>query len=295
MFDSLFGRAELKERITELEAKVESLEEQLAAEQGRRAEAVEERQESQERANRLEDRIADLEGQLKRAREGERVIEFRGTAELRGDRLAEVLDRLSSVRTAPEGALSAMVDGSAPEPVREHLGERAALVNRAEPCLVFLDDAGVVSAAVQPALAPPAFAEWGDRFRVDREWFLPTGEFGLALVRSDLFAYGAYEGRERVDVEGFGSDLKGEHSKGGYSQARFERRRDEQIEDHLADCRAVLEERDPERLIVVGERTVITEFAGIADEVATVDATGDPEAALADAFDSFFTATLYLL
>jgi peptide subunit release factor 1 (eRF1) len=188
-----------------------------------------------------------------------------------------------------------MVDGSATGPVREQLGERAALVNRAEPCLVCLDDAGVVSVALEPALAPATFTEWGDRFRIDRKWFLPEGEFGLALVRSDLFAYGAYEGRDRVDLEGFGSDLKGEHSKGGYSQSRFERRRDEQIENHLDDCRAVLEERDPERLIVVGERTVTNEFAGIANAVATVDATGDPEAALEDAFESFFTATLYLL
>lgn len=295
MLDSLLGRAELKARIEELEGDVESLEAQLAAEETRRAEAVEDRQESQERANRLEDRIADLEGQLERAREGERVVEFRDSAALRGDRLAELLDRLASVRTGPQGAFSAMVDGSTPVPIREQLGERAALVNRAEPCLAYLDDAGVVGVALEPALQPATFAEWGDRFRIDREWFLPEGRFGLALVRSDVFAYGSYAGQEQVDFEGFASDLKSEHSKGGYSQSRFERRRDEQIEDHLANCRAVLEERDPERLFVVGERTVIHEFAGIAEQVETVDATGDPEPALKDAFESFFTATLYLL
>jgi peptide subunit release factor 1 (eRF1) len=295
MFDELLGRAELKERIEELEGEVESLEEQLAAEERRRAAAVEDRQEAQERANRLEDRIADLEGQLDRAREGEATIAVRGTETLRGDRLAEVLDRLGSVETGPEGALTAMIEGSAPGAVRDLLGERAALVNRAAPCLVLADDASLVSVAIEPALPPDPFVEWNDRFRVDPEWFLPAGSFGLALVRSDLFAYGAYEGRERVDFEGFTSALKGEHSKGGFSQSRFERRRDEQIDDHLADCRATLAERDPDRLIVVGERTVIGEFPDLADHTATVDATGDPEEALGDAFDSFFTATLHLL
>jgi peptide subunit release factor 1 (eRF1) len=295
MFDELLGRAELKERIGELEEEIENLEDRLAAEQGRRASAVEDRQAAQERANRLEDRIADLEGQVERAREGEEAIAVRGTEQLRGDRLVAVLDRLASLRTGPEGALTAMVEASAPGEIRELLDERAALVNRAAPCLAFVDDAGLVSAAIEPALAPDPFVEWGDRFRVDREWFLPTGSFGLALVRSDLFAYGAYRGRERVDFEGFSSDLKGEHSKGGFSQSRFERRRDEQIDEHLGDCRAVLEERDPDQLIVVGERTVIGEFPGLADHTATVDATGDPEAALADAFDSFFAVTLHLL
>jgi peptide subunit release factor 1 (eRF1) len=295
MLDELLGRAELKERIEELEGDIEDLEDRLAGEQRRRASAVEDRQEAQERTNRLEDRIADLEGQLDRAREGEAAVSSRGTAELRGDRLAEVLDRLESVRTAPEGALTAMVEDAAPGAVRDLLGERAALVNRAAPCLVAVDDASLVSVAIEPALAPGPFVELADRFRIDREWFLPGGSFGLALVRSDLFAYGAYRGRERVDFEGFSSALKGEHSKGGYSQSRFERRRDEQIANHLADCRAVLEARDPDRLIVVGERTVIGEFPGLADHTATVDATGDPEAALADAFDSYFTATLHLL
>jgi peptide subunit release factor 1 (eRF1) len=295
MFDELLGRAELKERIEELEGEIEDLEDRLAAEQRRRAAAVEDRQESQERANRLEDRIADLEGQLERAREGERAISPRGTETLRGERLAEVRDRLESVRTGPEGALTAMVEESAPGAVRDLLGERAALVNRTAPCLLAIDDADLMSVAIEPPLPPDPFVEWGDRFRIDREWLLPTGSFGLALVRSDLFAYGTYEGRERVAFEGFSSDLRSEHSKGGFSQSRFERRRDEQIETHLADCRAVLEERDPDRLIVAGERTVIGEFPGLADHTATVDATGDPEAALDDAFESFFTATLHLL
>jgi peptide subunit release factor 1 (eRF1) len=295
MFDELLGRAELKERIGELEGEIEDLEDRLAAEQGRRASAVEDRQAAQERANRLEDRIADLEGQVERAREGEEAIAVRGTEQLRGDRLVAVLDRLASLRTGPEGALTAMVEASAPGEIRELLGERAALVNRAAPCLAFVDDAGLVSAAIEPALAPDPFVEWGDRFRVEREWFRPTGPFGFALVRSDLFAYGAYEGRTRVDFEGFSSELTSEHSKGGFSQSRFERRRDEQIDEHLGDCRAVLEERDPDQLIVVGERTVIGEFPGLADHTATVDATGDPEAALADAFDSFFAVTLHLL
>ena len=114
-------------------------------------------------------------------------------------------------------------------------------------------------------------------------------------MRSDLFAYGAFEGEERVDFEGFESDVMGAHSKGGFSQARFERRRDEQVEEHLDRCREVIEARDPERLVVVGQRTLRDAFEERAVATAPIDATGDPEAALDRALWDFFSAELYLV
>ena len=290
MLDELLGRAALKEEIDALEEQIDRLESQFDAERERRRTAVRDRQEADERVNRLEDRIADLEGQLERAREGERAVDFRGTTSLRRVRLREVLDRLDSYRTRG-GALTAMVD-AIPSEVREAFGERSALVDRAAPCLALADDAGVVTVALEPPLPPEPFVEWDDGFRIEREWFLPTGSFALAVVRSDLFAFGEYEGDERVDFEGFDSDVMGRHSKGGFSQSRFERRRDEQVDVHLDRCREVIAERSPDRLIVVGERTLLGEFED-ADATAPVDATGDPEDALDDAFESFWTTTLY--
>jgi len=82
-----------------------------------------------------------------------------------------------------------------------------------------------VSAALTPPIEPAPFDRWSDRFRLDESWFRPTGRFAFALVRSDTFALGVYEGDERVAFEGFTSDVKEAHSKGGFSQGRFERRR----------------------------------------------------------------------
>ena len=295
MLDELLGRAPLKSRIEELESELSSLRGQLEGEQERRREAVRGRQEAEERVNRLEDRIADLEGQVERVQDGEPALRFRGSEALAGDRLREVLSRLESVRTAPESAFSAFVEERPGEATRDAFGDRASLLERAAPCLAFTDDAGLLCAALGPALPPEPFEEWGDRFRVDREWFLPAGSFAVALVRSDLFAYGEYEGGERVDVEGFSTDVMGSHSKGGFSQARFERRRDEQIDEHLERCREVLDDRDPDRLIVVGQRTVLDEFEERAVATAPVDATGDPEEALDDALWDFFSSELYLI
>ena len=295
MLDELLGRASLKSEIEALESEVESLRGQLEGERERRRDAVRARQDAEERLNRLEDRIADLEGQLDRAREGEPTLRFRRTETLAGGRLRAVLDRLESLRTDEEGAFTALVEERPDGATREAFGERAPLLERAAPCLAFTDDAGLVSAALRPAIPPGPFAGWDDRFRVEDEWFLPVGSFAVALVRSDLFAYGEFEGAERGEFEGFETDVMGSHSKGGFSQARFERRRDEQVEEHLERCREAIEEREPERLIVVGQRTVIDEFEDRAVATAPVDATGDPEEALADAVRDFFSAELFLV
>ncbi|NHN47033.1 hypothetical protein G9464_05405 [Halostella sp. JP-L12] len=297
MLDELLGRAALKDRIDELEAEKESLERQLEAESERRADAASARQDAEERVNRLEDRIAELEDRVERAggdADGD-GLDFSGVDKVRGDRLAEVLSRLDSVATDQEGALTAAVDDEVPDAVREAVGDRAALVDRAAPCVVCADDAGLVSVALDPPVAPEPFATWGDGFRLDREWFLPTGEFALALVRADLFALGEYDGRERVATTTFESDVKSKHSKGGFSQARFERLRDEQIADHLDRCRAALADRDADRLILAGDRRVIDELDADATATAAVDATGDPEDALDEAFYDVWTTALYRL
>lgn len=295
MLDELLGRAALKSEVDDLEAEVESLRGQLEGARQRRRAAVRARQEADERVNRLEDRIADLEGQVDRAREGEPALRFRGRETVGGERLEAVLDRLASLRTGPEGAFTAMVEARPDGPTREAFGDRASLIERAAPCLAVTDDAGLVSGALRPAIPPEPFAGWDDRFRIERGWFLPEGPFALALVRSDRFAYGEFDGETRVHFEGFDSDVMGAHSKGGFSQARFERRRDEQVDAHLARCREAIAQRDPDRLIVVGQRTLLDEFAERAVATGPADATGDPEDALDRAVHDFFSAELYLV
>lgn len=308
MLDELLGRAELKMRIEELEDEVESLEAQLEAESERRAEAVRDKQEAEQRVNELEDRVTELEDRVERAGGKETAPEFRDRIDLRGERRERVLDLLGGVETTEEGVLTAYVPDDPPAVVRDAFGDRAPLVARAAPCLAVRDQEGVVVSALRPPNPPEAFTEWSDHVAFEREWLAPTGRYALAVVRADLFALGVYdvtptdassaesagiEDRvERVHFEGFESDVKGKHSKGGFSQDRFERRRESQIREHLDDCQTALADADAERLFVVGEETLLDEFD--ADATAAVDATGKPESALEDAHEDFWTVPLSL-
>lgn len=303
MLDRVLGRAELKDEIDRLESRVESLQAQVESAKESRAEAVSARQRAEEEVNRLEDRIAELEDRVARdeaaGSDATDDLAFRREETARGDRVREVADRLRSVETSREGALTAYVAGEneIPETVRDLLGDRTPLVARAAPCLVCADDAGLVATSLSLPVAPEAFTEWSDGFRVEPEWIRPVGRTCFAVVRSDLFACGVYEDGERVGFEGFESDVMNDHSKGGFSQARFERRRDSQIDEHLEACEAALAERagSYDRLVVVGQRTLLSAFRERADATAAVDASGDPEAALTEAFRDFWTARLYRL
>ncbi|WP_136589415.1 Vms1/Ankzf1 family peptidyl-tRNA hydrolase [Salinigranum halophilum] len=300
MLDELLGRAELKERIADLEAEVGHLEARYEAESDRRAEAVRARQEAEERVNRLEDRIADLEGRLEAVDDDEEVS-FRGRETLAGERLHSVLARLRSLETGAEGALTAFVaPDSLPDVVADAVGDGAPLVRRAAPCLVCVDDAGLVAVTLAPPAPPDPFATWSDGFELDDGWFLPRTGDVLALVRSDLFVVGQYgsdrDGEWSV-VDTIESDVKSTHSKGGFSQGRFERRRDAQVDEHVDQSLDALDALAPApgRLVVVGEKTVLGAFEARADYVARVDATGDPRAAFEAAVDDFFTTRLSLL
>ncbi len=297
MIDELLGRAELKERIAELEEEKRHLERRAEAEEERRSDAVADRQRAEERVNRLEDRIAELEDRIARAESGEEDVEYRRVSDVRDGRLRDVLGRLRSIRSDdPEGLLTAFVpdEDTVPSSVADLLGDRSRLVRRAAPTVVVADDIGAVSAAVSPALHPEPFDRWDDRFRLPDEWFLPTGRFAFALVRSDTFALGVYEADERVEFEGFTADVKEAHSKGGFSQGRFERRREGQIADHLSDVREALSAiEDVDRTIAVGERSVLGEVREHADHTTVSDATGAPKAAIDDAFRDFWTARVH--
>ena len=300
MIDMLLVRAELKERIEELEEEKRHLERRAEAEEERRSDAVADRQRAEERVNELEHRIESLEERLSRTEGDEASVEFRRVSDARGDRLADLLDRFRAIESDdPEGLLTAFVpsDDAVPASVSEWFGDRARLVRRAAPAVVLADDSGAVSAAIAPPIEPDPFDRWADAFRLEEAWFRPTGRFAFAVVRSDTFAMGTYEGTERVAFEGFTSDVKGAHSKGGFSQGRFERRREGQIDDHLKkatrELAVVADASDVDRVIVVGERSVLGEVREHADITDVSDATGKPKAALEDAFRDFWTARIH--
>lgn len=302
MLDSLLGRAKLKADIEDLESELSdceeeltALEEQLEATDRRRKEAIREAQEAQEERNRLEDRIEQLTDDLDRARGGSDVT-LRGRERVGRGRMHHVLDLLDSVSAGDEGAYTAMLTDGDASALREHFGDRQALLTQAAPCLCLFDRHGLIEVALEPPIMPDPFEEWADTFQLQRSWFVPTGDFSFAVVRSDLFAHGRFDGESLSYIDGFESDVMGRHSKGGFSQARFERRREEQIEQHLKESTSRLEgATSNDHLILAGSQEALDRLEVSAHARVAVDASGPPSEALEEAFEEVWTTTLYRL
>ncbi|NUE00886.1 hypothetical protein HUB97_00035 [Halorubraceae archaeon YAN] len=298
MLDELLGRAELKRQIEELQEEKHHLERHVEAEEERRSDAASARQAAEERVNRLEDRLTSLQDTVDRlqAQSTETSQTVRSETDLSGEALGRFCDQLRSVQTGPEGALTVTVtdERALPESVTEAFDGVTELVRRAAPGIAYADDFGLIRAVVRPPIHPEQIDRWESEFVVDRRWFEPTGSFAFGVVRSDLFALGEYDERTRQTFTGFESDVKSDHSKGGYSQGRFERIRDEQIADHLDRVEETLRDRNAEKLILVGEQTVLDDLDVGADVVQTTDARGKPKDALEQAFHDFWTARVYV-
>lgn len=300
MLDTLLGRAGLKAEIEELEAELadcqaelEEVKERHEAADRRRREAIREGQEAQEERNRLRDRVEQLTDELERVRGGQEVS-VRSRERLGREEMSALLRALASLDAGPEGAYTAMLTDGDVEAVREHLGERRAGVVRAAPCLCLFDRFGLVEVALQPPIEPAPFERWDHGFHLETEWFLPEGSFTFALVRADLFARGTFDGETLAYDEGFDSDVMGRHSKGGYSQARFERRREEQIEAHLDRVTDRLRDTD-DSLVLAGSQEALDRLSTSARVRVSVDASGPPREALEAAFEEVWTTTVHRL
>lgn len=301
MLDSLLGRAKLKTQIEELESELaacedelESLESKLDATDRRRKEAIREAQEAQEERNRLQDRVEQLEDELERVR-GTSDVTLRGRERMGRSGMRSILGLLESVEVGEEEAYTAMLtDGDSPA-VREHFGERRALLAQAAPCLCLFDEYGMIEVAFEPPIPPEPFEEWDHRFVLESNWFVPAEAFTFAVLRNDLFALGRFDGSSLAFLDGFESEVMGRHSKGGFSQARFERRREEQIERHLDEAHERLLATDHSRLILAGSQEALDRFGITADTQMAVDASGPPRQALYEAFDEVWTTTIHRL
>lgn len=318
MLDELLGKKELKERIEDLEDEVESLENKLEAENERRKEAVREKQEAQRDINKMESKIHELEDRVQKAEKGrgKRRPEFRKVDEMSPGKTREALELLESMSGKEESFTTAKIEpeGDVPEIVE---GESLALLRKIDSetgLVVFTEDTGIVSGCLVPPVPVSMNVDLGEdgkrvvndqRFVIDRRLFEPAGRYGVAVLRSDAFAGGIYEGEERVNSRFVSSSVRSKHSKGGWSQKRFERIRDEQIQNHLNASAEALEEllgesgRNLKFLGVAGEKRYLDDFAREIEfdgETVTrsIDTHGKEEELMRSGFDNFWSSRLYV-
>lgn len=307
MLDDLLGRTALKQRIAALEDEIDDLEARLDAEDRRRKEAVTAKQEAERDVNRLESKIAELEDRLEGDGDDAERRSFRVATVLRREATEDVRALLDSVEAAPESLRTVVLPpgGTPPDDLPARLRAAVQRIDAETGVVAVADDAGVIEACLVPPIDVADTVDVrSDRFHVPERLFVPPERYVLAVVRSDGFAAARYVDGAREATAFHRSDVKSQHSKGGFSQGRFERIRDEQIRQHLdasyGELRKLLDDGEPDRIAVVGDRGVANDLAEEVDadcpvQVGTVDATGSGEALLEDGHEAFWRSRLYVV
>lgn len=276
MFDRLLGRGgddeekqELRRKLEKTETRLEAAEAQRDKAEKRRQEAASEKQEAQRRVNVLEDRVTGLESELERLREGA-GDEAEGFSRVVTVEMEHLLHRLGSYAARSDDLVTLISPDLSGEDVLDDLdGDLAAAKRFERDGVLYHDEAGVLSCVVKPPTlrADPA-VRYGDRFDTDPVDLTELRRnHVLCFVRSDESAVARFRDGDLEEFRHLSADVKSKHTKGGFSQKRFERLREEQVKKHVEDTERAARDllNDYGFVALGGDSGIATRVAGELD------------------------------
>ncbi len=269
----------LSSRVAELELNLRNAKNQLEKKEELARQAVSDRQEAEARLNQELVRTQTLSHELESIRtESQDRIEFRGIENLSPAAVQAYLAKLSSLRSSSEDLLTVylpsgtFLSAALPEKTLDMVEEETrSLLDRLDPetgMVFFYDLHRMISEVLVPPF-PVASAAWYIQNNFETaplEESLNSSCRLLVLVLHSGESFIGFAPDARVfDTEEFiKSSVKEKHSKGGFSQRRFERLREEDIAHHMDKVfealDKVLEENSPiDCVILNGDTPLIRE------------------------------------
>ncbi len=253
---------QLRQEIEGLRDEKQSLEKRFEAEKERRSKLARQKQEAEEELNRLRDRLRSLESQDKEEEQDDETRDFEPADFSRVYRMLEKLDSLESpeedlVTVFSPGKLSEVDDMKG---LRNSVDQKQLrLVRQNESFAAFLEpDFLELILKTRPFFEPG----WslGDRFELSPLLEFIESEKTWVLVSAGETKIYREQAGEVKEIGQVKTRVNSKHSSGGYSQTRFERKREEQVQEHLDQVSEALEER--ENIYLLGEKSLCKELPG---------------------------------
>ena len=260
---------EKEERIQELEEKLEETREEkeswknrFEAEKERRSKLSKEKQQAEEEANRLKDKLEGLKsGDEKDTEDGDEKPEKQA---LDFDEARKVIAKLASVESSEKDLVTVYHTGDIDD-IDDLRGLKNSITGEqfnsiSNSGIYLFDENHVLDLFL--SCRPFFGAEWssGDSFSSGSVSDFMAVEKIWAKVSAGDSKIFRESGGDLELVEHVKDRVNRQHRSGGFSQGRFERKRDEQIESHLDNLREVLPEE--EQVFLVGERDLCTDLPG---------------------------------
>lgn len=262
---------EKEERIKELEEKLEeardereSWEERFKAEKERRSKLSKKKQQAEEEANRLKDKLEGLKSSEEREEKNDERETSESKRQLEFRKACRVISKLKSVNSPREDLVTVLHSGDI-EDLDDLRGLKNSITGEqfqriSDPGIYLFDEDCVLNLLL--SCRPFFEAEWisGDGFSLDQvSEFMAEGKVWVKVSAGDSKIFRESDGDLEL-VEHVKDRVNRQHRSGGFSQGRFERKRDEQIEGHLDNLREALPDEEP--VYLVGERDLCKELPG---------------------------------
>lgn len=255
---------ELEEKIQELEEERNRLKEKFEAEKERRSKLASEKQEAEEQKNKLQDKLRNQEktGEKQKKKPGKPEWEKLEFSEAR-----KGLEKLNSVKSPGKdlvtiyspGRISELPDlkglknSLSSETYRSFSGEKN--------FIAFIDDSFLKTILkTRPFFQP----DWnlGEKFEVEKILDFIEKEKIWVLISANKTRIFRESDGDFEKVEDIKNRVERKQKKGGFSQGRFERKREEQIQQHLDETREKLEELEEEEIFLLGEKNLCKDLPG---------------------------------
>jgi hypothetical protein len=252
----------LKEKISELEEEKEKLENQYEAEKERRSKLASEKQRAEEERNRLKDRLEGKDLEKIEEKYEEPRVEW---VELNFTDFRKGLEKLDSIES-PDEDLITVLSPRKVENVPDLKGLKNSLdsdsyekISSEESFAAFMDNDFLdVVIKTRPFIQP----EWSldSGFNADRILdFIETEKHWALVSANETEVYRERNGQWEK-VKELKNRVEKQQKKGGYSQGRFERKREEQIQQHLDQTREIL--GDFTNVKLLGEKSYCEDLPG---------------------------------
>lgn len=280
----LFGKEALREENEELEDEIAQLREErdrlqqrLDAEQERLTETRRQKQDAEEEVNRLQDRLRSLQDRLDTDGDDPDDGQHRHTVQLGRGQTLDLLDCIDALEF-PAAEAETVIEGDEAR----------------------LTDPWLLNHVIETPLAMAALERTDHGFVTGPVRDQLTGRYLFVHLTAGGSGIAIIEDGELQRAETVDADIKGSHTKGGYSQSRFERLREQQIDDHLDAVRPVLDgftDAAYDQALIAGSeqlRSQLTEERGLDLNAVSSDVTAitDP-ADLGRSFDSAMGCRLH--
>lgn len=259
---------ELKDRVEELETsleekqeKLQKLQDMLEAEKDRRSDLAREKQEAEEKINRLNDKLEGLKSN-QAEEETPQNLEF---DDIGLNIFREALEKLKGIKSSKKDLVTVFSPGklsghSEISGIRNSLPEEKLnpLLDQENLIVFYTESLGLFCFKSKPF--------FNERFEVDKQFkieelldLIEKKKYWALISRGESKIFSEKSGKFE-EVERITDRVNRQHGKGGFSQGRFERKRDEQVEQHLENVEEELQEL--EGLYLLGDEALCQDLPG---------------------------------